>query len=1633
MKGIFNTAVRRFMHNLGRRLFRTVRAVLISEVPERNDSPLRKKNKKFFSMLSLRFCVLACAFASGTSAWAQGQQIIFSATGDVPYNAAETATFQQQLANHNKYSPSSFFVHLGDIFLGGEPCDSAHYAPIANMMKSLAVPVYIVPGDNETIDCDSISGLSTWKQYFINYEQNFCGATATVHQTARPENWAFVKDGVLFVGINMVGGSSPYQLDADWITQQFEANVAQVRAAVILSHLAPDKSTTFSTPFRQAAATFAKPVLFLHGHGHAWSTSYPFPEPNIFRVQVDNGAAEDPVEVTVTMDMTSPATAFVLKRDPWTSQTIVNMPPCVNAGPDQTIVFPQTATLDAGASDDGDPNPPGTLTTTWSKIIGPGAVTFGNANALNTTASFSSAGLYVLRLTANDGVLQTNDEITIEVSDGIPIITSFSPIEGAAGTEVTLAGNYFTGATSVTFNNLGAASFVVDNATQIRATVPVGVTTGKIRVTNANGTGASATDFMARYVLTLNTFGFGSVTLNPTGGIYDAGTLVTLTATPALGFQFSGWSGGLSGSSNPAQLTMAADKNITAIFTATSPIGQITHEETRTGGSSSSTKVKTSTTLAAVGGQLYLAAISTRPKVSVTSISGLGLAWTLVKSQCSGRNATGVEVWKAFGTPTSNDTVRATLASAPNNAVIAVSRYSGVESVTPIGSIISGNTNGVNGACSGGVDTSFYSVNLATATNGAMVYNAAAMRAKTHAPGAGYTERAEVLQGGVSNTAASVAIEDQAFVTAGTIIVNGTLSSNVDWAVVALEMRPQLTLTLNTTGSGSVMLNPPGGEYNPGTVVTLTATPATGFEFSGWSGDLSGSNNPATLTMNSNKTVTAIFTPQMTLTTNTVGSGTITLNPAGGIYNNGTLVRLTAIPQGGTTGFQFSGWSGDLSGSANPDSLTMTENKTVTAIFTPLPPPQYNLTLNKIGSGTVALDPAGGVYNENTKIRLLATPAEDYEFSGWSGDLNSSAPLDSLIMNANKTVTATFTQLPATVTHVETRIGGASNSTTVTTLGNLTAASGHLYLAAISMRPKVSVVSVTGLGLNWALARSKCAGRNTTAIEVWMAQGTPTGNGAVMATFGSAPSTAVITVSRYSGVATSNPIGNSLAGNTNGVNTSGACSGGVDKNSYSFNLATTMNGAVVYGAISLKARVHTPGAGYTERTEVQQASGTNTSGLAVEDKTIALPATVAVNGSFDGVVDWAMVALEIKPRLVSQYTLTVNTAGSGSVTLNPPGGTYNQGTLVTLIPQSGTGFQFNGWSGALTGLNNPATVMIDSNKTVTATFVTNGSIVHEETQTGGSANSTLVKTSALVAGVSDHVYLAAISMRPKVKVNSVTGLGLNWTLVRAKCAGRNTTGIEVWMAQGEPSRDDSVQAIFASAPTTAVITVSRYSGVDISAPIGNIVAANTVGVNGAAVCTGGVDNSAYSFNLTTAANGALIYNAVALKARTHTPGAGYAELVEAQQAGGSLNTTVALEDRHIATASTATVNGAFNGAVDWVAIAIEIKPEAPLNKKGRTAENAKPVEMPSAFLLEQNYPNPFNPATMISYGLPSAARLTLKVYNLNGQLVATLVDSEQSAGRHEVMFNAAPLPSGNYFTVLQAGETRLVRRIVLMK
>ncbi|HSW56200.1 MAG TPA: T9SS type A sorting domain-containing protein [Ignavibacteriaceae bacterium] len=88
---------------------------------------------------------------------------------------------------------------------------------------------------------------------------------------------------------------------------------------------------------------------------------------------------------------------------------------------------------------------------------------------------------------------------------------------------------------------------------------------------------------------------------------------------------------------------------------------------------------------------------------------------------------------------------------------------------------------------------------------------------------------------------------------------------------------------------------------------------------------------------------------------------------------------------------------------------------------------------------------------------------------------------------------------------------------------------------------------------------------------------------------------------------------------------------------------------------------------------------------------------------------------------------------------------------------------------------------------------------------------------------------------------------------------------------------------------------------------------------------------------------------------------------------------------------------------------------------------------PKEFKLEQNYPNPFNPTTTIQYQLPQDARVTLKIYDILGSEVATLVNEEQEAGYKEVQFNGSNIASGMYVYRLQAGDYISTKKMMLLK
>ena len=99
----------------------------------------------------------------------------------------------------------------------------------------------------------------------------------------------------------------------------------------------------------------------------------------------------------------------------------------------------------------------------------------------------------------------------------------------------------------------------------------------------------------------------------------------------------------------------------------------------------------------------------------------------------------------------------------------------------------------------------------------------------------------------------------------------------------------------------------------------------------------------------------------------------------------------------------------------------------------------------------------------------------------------------------------------------------------------------------------------------------------------------------------------------------------------------------------------------------------------------------------------------------------------------------------------------------------------------------------------------------------------------------------------------------------------------------------------------------------------------------------------------------------------------------------------------------------------------------------QTVDISEPIKLPISFNLEQNYPNPFNPTTTISYSIPVTSFITLKVYDILGREVTTLINEEKPAGTYNLNFNASNLTSGVYFYKMKAGEYASTKRMVLIR
>ena len=251
------------------------------------------------------------------------------------------------------------------------------------------------------------------------------------------------------------------------------------------------------------------------------------------------------------------------------------------------------------------------------------------------------------------------------------------------------------------------------------------------------------------------------------------------------------------------------------------------------------------------------------------------------------------------------------------------------------------------------------------------------------------------------------------------LVVDGDDFSTKASVPLTVTIVPTYALTVTSPGGGTVTWTPAatvnGSEtrYLSGTVVTLTATPATGWTWMNWTGDSTATTSTLSVTMNAARTLQGRF--GTTLTTNITGNGTLVINPATGPYGYGSSVTVAPKPGAGA---YFGVWGGVASASLSvvPFNFTVTlPTPTIAALFSPLDVGQVTLAVEVIGRGAVTVAPAKNVYAANDVVTLTPIAQTGEGFTGWGGDASGAAVPLSLTLTVSKQVTASFGSQPTIV------------------------------------------------------------------------------------------------------------------------------------------------------------------------------------------------------------------------------------------------------------------------------------------------------------------------------------------------------------------------------------------------------------------------------------------------------------------------------------------------------------------------------------------------------------------------------------------------------------------------------------------
>ncbi|UII79871.1 T9SS type A sorting domain-containing protein [Flagellimonas sp. CMM7] len=531
----------------------------------------------------------------------------------------------------------------------------------------------------------------------------------------------------------------------------------------------------------------------------------------------------------------------------------------------------------------------------------------------------------------------------------------------------------------------------------------------RVRAQNSAGnssdelvTGAVSCGIPTQYTLTTNTNGSGSISLNPSGGTYNDGTVVTATATPASGYQFDNWSGSSTSTSSSVDITMDANKSLTANFSLIPPPAGLTAESGSISGISTSGYTAVSLTKSFTNPVVVATPVlpSTGTASVVTRVRNVtGNSFEVKVQNPSGSAVSGIEVkyliveagtytLASDGVKMEAKTVTSSVTARKNGWTLETETYNqSYTSPVVLGQIMTAND-------------ANWSVFYATSSSRTSPPSASALRAGKHVGEDSNTSRANETVGLIIVEAGSGIVDDISFQAGvGSDIVRGPGNSASGYSY-SHSVSDATGAILSASGMD-------GGDGGFPVLLGASSISGSNIAMTFDEDQIGDSERNHTTEQVAYMVFNGGSTPpvQYTLTTSTDGNGSVT---AGGTYNAGTVVQISPTPN---AGYVFSNWSGDASGASVPLSVTMDANKNIVANFTQSPPTQYILTTNTNGSGSISLNPSGGTYNDGTVVTATATPASGYQFDNWSGASTSTSSSVDITMDANKSLTANFSQV----------------------------------------------------------------------------------------------------------------------------------------------------------------------------------------------------------------------------------------------------------------------------------------------------------------------------------------------------------------------------------------------------------------------------------------------------------------------------------------------------------------------------------------------------------------------------------------------------------------------------------------------